>query len=49
MHFADLLQWDVPGPGPASCLTTSVDDSFELMVRSEEKKPSLFVPLVLPV
>ena len=40
MHFADLLQWDVPGPGPASYLTTGVYDSFELMVHFQPLRSS---------
>ena len=35
MQCADLLQRDVPGPGPASYLTTGVHGSFEFMVRSQ--------------
>ena len=34
MQFADLLQRDVPGPGPATYLTTGVYSSFQLMVRA---------------
>ena len=41
MQFADLLQRDVPGPGPASYLTTGVYDSFELMIRSQGRTPTL--------
>ena len=33
MKFADVLQRHVPGPGPASYLTTGVHRSFELMVN----------------
>ena len=41
MQFADLLQRVVPGPGPASYLTTGVYDSFELMIRSQGRTPTL--------
>ena len=34
VQFADLLQRDVSGPGPASSLTTGIYSSFELMVRA---------------
>ena len=40
MQFADLLQRNVPGPGPASYLTTGVYDSFEVMVRSQGRSPT---------
>ena len=40
MQFADLLQRDVPGPGPASYLTTGVYSSFELMVRAHGRSPT---------
>ena len=35
MQCADLLQRDVPGPGPASYLIPGVYNSFELMVRAQ--------------
>ena len=40
MQFADLLQRVVPGPGPASYLTTGVYDSFELMVHFQPLRSS---------
>ena len=40
MQFAHLLQRDVPGPGPASYLTTGVHDSFELIVRYQARSPT---------
>ena len=36
-QFADLLQRDVSGPGPASYLTKGVCDSFKLMVSSRRR------------
>ena len=40
MQFADLLQRDVPGPGPASYLTTGVYSSFELMIHVHGRSPT---------
>ena len=40
MQFADLLQRDVPGPGPASYLATGVYNSFELMLRAHRRNPT---------
>ena len=40
MQFAELLQRDVPGPGPASHLTTGVYNSFELIVRAHGRSPT---------
>ena len=39
-QFADLLQRDVPGPGPASYLTTGVYSSFEIMIRAHGRSPT---------
>ena len=38
-QFANLLQRDVPRPGPTSYLTTGVYDSFKLMVHSQGRSP----------
>ena len=48
IRFAGLLQRDIPGPGPASYLTTCVYSSFDLMLRAH-KESNLFLSLVLPV
>ena len=40
IQFADFLQRDVPGPGPASYLSTDVYSSFELMVRNQGRSPT---------
>ena len=40
VQFADLIQRDVPGPGPASYLTTGVYSSFDLMVRAHRRRPT---------
>ena len=40
VQSADLLQRDVPGPGPASYLTTGIYSSCELMVRAHGRSPT---------
>ena len=40
VQFANLLQRDVPGPGPASYLTAGVHSSFELMARAHGRSPT---------
>lgn len=40
VQFAEFLQRDVPGPGPASYPTTSVCSSFELVVRAHGRSPT---------
>lgn len=40
MKCADLLQQDIPGPGPNSYLTTGVFRSFELMIHAHGRIPS---------
>ena len=40
IQSADLLQRDVPGPGPASYLTAGVYSSFELMVCAHGRNPT---------
>ena len=40
IQFADLLQRHVPGPGPASYLTTGVYSCFELKVRAHGRSPT---------
>ena len=40
IQFADLLQRDVHGPGPANHLTTGVYSSFELMARAQGRSPT---------
>ena len=39
-NVIDPLQRDVPGPGPASYLTTGVYSSFELMIRAHGRSPT---------
>ena len=40
IQFADFLQREVPGPGPASFLPTGVYSSFELMVLAHGRSPT---------
>ena len=40
MQFAELLQREVPRPGPASYLTTNIYSSFELMVNAHGRSPT---------
>ena len=40
IQFADFIQRDVPGPEPASYLTTGVYISFEIMARIHRRSPT---------